>query len=421
MPHSTPAQGPRFLTHPRALIIDTVAATEPGLPPQVIEAAVDHVAGTRAKLRRLAQALDTAPHLLTSGTPEGPRLIELLIRALQPQGTTHLVLPRCAGCSQQHALTRVDGNRRLCGNCGDKARGDALRLPCAVCGKNLLVASRDNNGQPRCQRHRPQETDDVALICTLLRKLDTGLDDQTLAEIVSEAAPRPFQRRQITAELISRPDLLTGQGAYGSPRVLALIDALVAHGARTILPPACPFCHRTTALKFRRDNARCCRRCYDEARLQPCSSCGQQQPVATRTPGGQPLCTTCMRSDPLNHEPCTGCGRLTIAVHHDDSQQHEADLADALDQLMRRVHSGHATTAEQALLARATMLPIPAARHPHLGTGPTTSAPAQHDELAQHDEDDSIDELDDLPDDDTHPAAATGYGLYDAYEEADKW
>ncbi|MCR8577566.1 hypothetical protein [Streptomyces sp. Isolate_219] len=180
------------------------------------------------------------------------------------------------------------------------------------------MASRDNKGQPRCQRHRPQETDDVALICTLLRKLDTGLDDQTLAEIVSEAAPRPFQRRQITAELIRRPDLLTGQGAYGSPRVLALIDALVAHGARTILPPACPFCHRTTALKFRRENARCCRRCYDEARLQHCSSCGHQQPVATRTPGGQPLCTTCMRSDPLNHEPCTGCGRLTIAVHHDE-------------------------------------------------------------------------------------------------------
>ncbi|MFC8876011.1 Mu transposase C-terminal domain-containing protein [Streptomyces ardesiacus] len=50
--------------------------------------------------------------------------------------------------------------------------------------------------------------------------------------------------------------------------------------------------------------------------------------------------------------------------HHDDSQQHEAHLADALDQLMRRVHSGHATTAEQALLARATTTPIPTARPP---------------------------------------------------------
>ncbi|MER7967160.1 hypothetical protein [Streptomyces ardesiacus] len=107
--------------------------------------------------------------------------------------------------------------------------------------------------------------------------------------------------------------------------------------------------------------------------------------------------------------------------NHDDSQQHEADLADALDQLMRRVHSGHATTAEQALLARTTTLPIPAARHPHHGTGPITDEPAQHDESAQHGEDDSIDDLDDLPDDDTRPAAAAGFGLYDAHEEADKW
>ncbi|MFD7958882.1 Mu transposase C-terminal domain-containing protein [Streptomyces ardesiacus] len=106
----------------------------------------------------------------------------------------------------------------------------------------------------------------------------------------------------------------------------------------------------------------------------------------------------------------------THAHHsHDDSQQHEADLADALDQLMRRVHSGHATTTEQALLARATTLPIPAARHPQYGTGPATG------ESAQHGEDDSIDDFDDLPEDDARPAAATGFGLYDAHKEADKW
>ncbi|MEU2718530.1 hypothetical protein [Streptomyces sp. NPDC007205] len=46
------------------------------------------------------------------------------------------------------------------------------------------------------------------------------------------------------------------------------------------------------------------------------------------------------------------------------------------------------------------------------GWGPTTG------ESAQHGEDDSID---DLPDDDTRPAAAAGFGLYDAHEEADRW
>ncbi|MEU2065191.1 hypothetical protein [Streptomyces sp. NPDC013455] len=67
---------------------------------------------------------------------------------------------------------------------------------------------------------------------------------------------------------------------------------------------------------------------------------------------------------------------------------------------------------QQALLARATTTPVLVAQHPHPGTaGPTTGEPAQHGE------DDSNDDLDD----DTRPAAAAGFGLYDAYEEADKW
>jgi hypothetical protein len=107
----------------------------------------------------------------------------------------------------------------------------------------------------------------------------------------------------------------------------------------------------------------------------------------------------------------------THAQHstYGEAEHVEAGLADALDQLMRRVHSGHATKTEQALLARATTAPVPAARHPQHDTGPATGEPAPHDE------DDSIDDLDDLPDDGTHPAAATGFGLYDAHEEADKW
>ncbi|MFH8349852.1 hypothetical protein [Streptomyces sp. NPDC018045] len=87
-----------------------------------------------------------------------------------------------------------------------------------------------------------------------------------------------------------------------------------------------------------------------------------------------------------------------------------AKLSDALDQLMRRIHSGHATTPNKP----SSPAP-PQRRSPPPGT-PTTPAPP-----AQHDEDDSIDELDGLPDDDTHPAAATGCGLYDAHEEAAKW
>ncbi|MEU2297761.1 Mu transposase C-terminal domain-containing protein [Streptomyces antibioticus] len=107
----------------------------------------------------------------------------------------------------------------------------------------------------------------------------------------------------------------------------------------------------------------------------------------------------------------------TLAVHgnHDDAEHYEASLADALDQLMRRVTTGHATKAEQALVTRATTASIPAARHPQHDTDPTTG------EWAQHGEDDSIDDLDDAPDGDSSPAPATGFGLYDAHQEADRW
>jgi hypothetical protein len=53
------------------------------------------------------------------------------------------------------------------------------------------------------------------------------------------------------------------------------------------------------------------------------------------------------------------------------------------------------------------------ARHPEGDRSPSAAR------LAQQEEDDSINDLDDLPD---HTLAeAAEFGLYDAYEEADKW
>ncbi|WP_371572733.1 hypothetical protein [Streptomyces sp. NBC_01314] len=146
----------------------------------------------------------------------------------------------------------------------------------------------------------------------MLQKFDTGLDDQALARVVELSVPQPFQCRKVADELSRHPELLSGQGAYGSTRVIALIEALVEYGARNIALPACPFCRRPVALRFRRDDARCCRRCYDQTRLQSCSRCHQPSSIATRTPQGKPLCSRCMRRDPVNHETCTGCGRLAL-------------------------------------------------------------------------------------------------------------
>ncbi|MEU8927523.1 hypothetical protein AB0D10_42570 [Kitasatospora sp. NPDC048545] len=303
------------MTEPRSVIAEAVAAADPGIPEPAIALAVDRVADTRAKQRRLAQALAADPALLASGRPEGPRLIELLVRELLLHGQNRLVLPRCAGCGKQGVLNRVDGTRRICSTCGNKATGSGPQ-PCAVCGQRRQVAGRDREGRPLCGRHRQEPVDGHAEVRRLLGRACTGLSDDELAAVVTEVLPLPAQQQAMARDLTNRPDLLTGQGAHGSPRVIALIAALVARGATNITVPACPICQRVAPLNYARDNARCCRRCYDQARLQPCSSCKIPSPVTTRTADGEPLCAPCMRRDPVNHEPCTQCGRVAL-THRD--------------------------------------------------------------------------------------------------------
>nr|WP_260868114.1 Mu transposase C-terminal domain-containing protein [Streptomyces sp. SAJ15] len=103
--------------------------------------------------------------------------------------------------------------------------------------------------------------------------------------------------------------------------------------------------------------------------------------------------------------------------NHGDAEQYEADLADALDQLMRRVHSGHATKTEQVLMARTAHIPLPTARDGDHDTEAPADSPARQGDEGN---DDSIDDLDDLPDD-VSPAPAAGFGLYNAHEEAATW
>ena len=141
----------------------------------------------------------------------------------------------------------------------------------------------------------------------------------------------------------------------------------------------------------------------------------------------------------------------TTLTRHTDPDSHEADLADALDQLMRRTHTGTATPAGHRLLARTpaprTPLPPP---HPHHDQDENNHEQHEHDEHDEHEQHaaepgripaaqpgtdtDSLDDLDDLPDEpdqadsdeerdnDTHAARPrTGLGLYDPAQEALNW
>ncbi|MFF7977378.1 transposase [Streptomyces sp. NPDC007905] len=126
--------------------------------------------------------------------------------------------------------------------------------------------------------------------------------------------------------------------------------------------------------------------------------------------------------------------KTTTTRVSDDRDTHEADLADALDQLMRRAHTRTATPREQRLITRTAPLKTPS---PPAATRPPT--PHQADgagRLADGWDDDTLDDLDPPPDNqeqaddhdpaddeagDTAPVPYTGLGLYDPAQEALNW
>ena len=68
---------------------------------------------------------------------------------------------------------------------------------------------------------------------------------------------------------------------------------------------------------YRIGGVRCCRRCYDQARLEVCSRCGRSTPVAGRTTTGKPVCINCFNADAANHGRCNSCGRNRLVFHRD--------------------------------------------------------------------------------------------------------
>ncbi|MFE5038635.1 hypothetical protein [Streptomyces sp. NPDC056683] len=124
----------------------------------------------------------------------------------------------------------------------------------------------------------------------------------------------------------------------------------------------------------------------------------------------------------------------TTTTQRGDRDTHEADLADALDQLMRRAHTRTATPREQRLITRTAPLKTPP---PPAATPPPTPHPADRAGRPADDwDDDSLDDLDHPPDDqhlsedqdpaddeagDTAPVPYTGLGLYDPAQEALNW
>ncbi len=290
---------------PVGVMVAITAAVVPELDRDQIGEVARAVAGGRAKARRAAAALAGRPGVLTDGLSPAPPAIAGLLIGLREAGAGSVSPPRCAGCRKALRSFERRGQDWYCAACV------TCRAPCAACGKIRRVTSRDRAGRPRCQRCPDHDgRDPVVVITALVTALEPAADPAVIAAAARQAAPRPWDQRKLAWVLEGNPRLLTGAGYLApTPAVLQLIGLLNDAGMTAVTAPACPLCHRQAKVSKPLGGQRVCRRCTRRSRAQPCSRCGKAREPAGRDGQGQPLCTNCVITDPVNLETCLNCGR----------------------------------------------------------------------------------------------------------------
>ena len=317
MPASCPDDAappsPQFMLEPLEVIVDIVASFEPSLDRQVVADTVRSLTSHLGDRRRLARALHDDTGLLTSGRPEGPPSIAKLVRALRVAGAVQLIHPRCADCGRERLLPQRNAKgKRQCESCHTLARQAGMpHEHCTGCGKFRRAQFRGRRGEPRCRYCPPEPSvDHTAEISEHVLRLEPTFDTNVLRVLIENAVPQPSQRRHLAWDLEARPELLTGDGVYGSSRLAALIDELVRVRTRGVEPLGCGFCGKVRRLRLHREGKLCCATCYSLASSEPCSRCAELKVVAARDPDGRALCRNCDIRQPYNSGRCSRCDRV---------------------------------------------------------------------------------------------------------------
>ncbi|WP_159930966.1 MULTISPECIES: hypothetical protein [Nocardia] len=296
------------LADPRSVIIDIVRGADPALSVAVCVEAIAEVAAATATQRRLAQALFDAPALMVSREPLGPPVLDRLIAALQQRGSTRVALPLCGRCHRQRRLNARAGGLRICGSCDAYRRMSGQT--CGRCGERRHAHYKDWDGGAVCrtcaradsgvdQHHRLMQR-----ICAINPHADADL----VSVVVGQTLPTPGHKRRVADELSAHPLRLSAEAAYATATTMGLLCALIDAHVDGFTMPRCPLCARSAPLTEVLDGRRCCRRCYDKGRAEPCAGCGGRYPVITRDSEGSPLCRTCYTRQPHNQAICPGCG-----------------------------------------------------------------------------------------------------------------
>ncbi|GAA3084567.1 hypothetical protein GCM10020000_83690 [Streptomyces olivoverticillatus] len=197
----------RAVTDPVGLITDLITRVEKDLDPAAVRGVVLCVAGGRAKSRRLAEALEARPEVLTDGRSPALRAIGDLLIALRKAGAVTITPPVCRDCGKHLRTFQRRGQDWYCSVCGQET------AECAVCGNTRRISMRDRTGRPRCSMCPDTDPrDPLDVIHEVVTGISPTADRAIVAEAVRRSVSRPSYQQKLAWSLEDNPRLLTGEG-----------------------------------------------------------------------------------------------------------------------------------------------------------------------------------------------------------------
>jgi len=279
-----------------ATVVKLVRRVDPAVSAATTEAALDLIAGSRQKRRRLITYLIAHPQALTSGSSQAPKSLGQLVAALVNAGATGLLPPRCAGCGQPEELLHTSGADRICRRCYEHQR--VTTEVCGECGKRCRAHGRTPDGAPRCQSCQHKARTQPCSRCGRTRPVTYNRTDNkpycrgcrarnSLAECAGCGRQRPVNSRGAD-----------GSGYCGS-----------CYAATRAPHTTCSRCGTTGPVASRNGDRPLCFSCYRHP-SRTCGVCGRTRRVALRATAASPdICPTCYQAPQVS---CSVCGEHAL-------------------------------------------------------------------------------------------------------------
>ena len=205
----------------------------------------------------------------------------------------------CVGCGRSEVTFRgTDPNsgRRLCSNCAAYSRQGT----CVHCGRHRRIDGVDPDGEPWCptcqtaartaRADAPTRERIISSVCDSDPPADRGV----VVAVLDEIAHHTRTLRRIDRHLATNPEVFSAGPTHAHHAVGRLVDALIAADvALTVSYVDCETCGRNLRT-MRHKGQMLCASCVNKTRATSCGRCNKVGLVATRDPGGKPVCAQCI-------------------------------------------------------------------------------------------------------------------------------